>query len=106
MRLPSEMRLGRFARFDFNGLGDLHGGFRNFRDSRRHEPAEPVVVRGCHSARNACGRLNELCLIHSGVSDRGLWLESTRASYIGVAFLKAVVSKNSRKVGWTGGDLR
>lgn len=57
------------ACFNFNGLGDPYRGFCNFCDSGCDEPAEPVVVRRCHSAGNTRGCLNKLCLIHSEISD-------------------------------------
>ncbi len=53
------------ARFNFNCLGDLHSGFRNFRDSGGDETTKLVVVRRRHSAGDARGRLNKKCLFHS-----------------------------------------
>jgi hypothetical protein len=57
--------LGRLARFDFNGLGYFHGGFRNFSDSSGDEPGKLIVVCRRHAAGNARGCLNKLCLFHS-----------------------------------------
>jgi hypothetical protein len=57
------------ACLNFNGLGNPYRGFCNFCDSGCDEPAEPVVVRRCHSAGNTRSCLNKLCLIHSEISD-------------------------------------
>ena len=56
--------LRQFARFNFNGFGNPHGGLCNFRDSRCDESAELIVMCRCHSTRNTRCCLNKKCLFH------------------------------------------